>query len=360
MKQASKSTRGLRAALIAVCAGGALLAAGFGIGIAGWKRATDSLAGADAQIADGRRERQKIQRTLSDTQSQLHDTQSQLAAVQDHASALEASLAQAEQRASAAESDSRRLEEEKSALQAELDQLKKKASASSAAPSPSSSPSVSSSPAPSIPDSAKLIALTFDDGPGDTTARLLDELKKRGMKATFFVVGNRVGRYADTLKRAAEEGHEIGTHTYSHPNLTKLSRAEKAEEIQSSIQAIQNITGKPVTLLRPPGGSYDDDLKAYCREQDLRILYWSVDTRDWESRSKSSILTTAFQDGPYGIRDGAIVLMHDIYSSTVDAAVEMMDRLQKDGYTTVTVSELLQLRCGGGAAGEVYVCAPPK
>ena len=180
------------------------------------------------------------------------------------------------------------------------------------------------------------------------------------MKATFFVVGNRVGRYADTLKRAAEEGHEIGTHTYSHPNLTKLSRAEKAEEIQSSIQAIQNITGKPVTLLRPPGGSYDDDLKAYCREQDLRILYWSVDTRDWESRSKSSILTTAFQDGPYGIRDGAIVLMHDIYSSTVDAAVEMMDRLQKDGYTTVTVSELLQLRCGGGAAGEVYVCAPPK
>ncbi|HIW72738.1 MAG TPA: polysaccharide deacetylase family protein [Firmicutes bacterium] len=332
-KNGKSLSRGLRAALLCVCAAAALLAVG--AGAVGWKKTADSLAGTRTRLASAEEERDRLEKTVSDAQSQL-------ASEQERASELEARVSQLEERAAEAEAQNEKLEGENSALQAELDRVKKEAQT------------------PAEPDGKKLIALTFDDGPGDTTTRLLDELKKRNMKATFFVVGNRVNRYASTLKRAADEGHEIGTHTYSHPNLTKLSLEEKAEEIQSSIQAITAITGKPVTLLRPPGGSYDDELKSYCGGQGLRIVYWSVDTRDWESHNKSSILSTAFQEGPYGIRNGAIVLMHDIYTDTVDAAVEMMDRLQKEGYTTVTVSELLQLRKNGGVAGEVYVSAPPQ
>lgn len=332
MKSGAGSSRGLRIALIAVCSAAGLLAAGFGICAVKLKTAGDSFAITDSLMKAQQRE----------TEQSISGLRSQLKAQQEQAAGVESQLAQWERRAMDAESRSSKLESENSALQSEIDRLK------------------SAAQSPSAPDNRKLIALTFDDGPGDTTSRLLDELKKRNMKATFFVVGNRVNRYVSTLKRASDEGHEIGTHTYSHPNLTRLSRQEKADEIQRSIQAITAITGQPITLLRPPGGSYDDELKAYCSEQNLRIIYWSVDTRDWESHNKSSILSTAFQSGPYGVRNGAIVLMHDIYPDTVDAAVEMMDRLQKEGYTTVTVSELLRIRKNGGIAGEVYTSALPQ
>lgn len=207
----------------------------------------------------------------------------------------------------------------------------------------------------SYPPGAKLVALTFDDGPGkNTTPRLLDELKKRKVKATFFVVGTNAARYPELLKRMHAEGHVIASHTWSHKNLTKVSQAELEQQLRQCSDIIQQTVGYKPTLLRPPGGNFDNRLLEYCKKNGLIMANWSVDTQDWKSRDKSAVMAAAFQSGTYGIRDGAIVLMHDIYDSTVDAAAEMMDRLINEGYILVTVPELLQARAGGGQAGRIY------
>lgn len=211
------------------------------------------------------------------------------------------------------------------------------------------------------PQDAKLIALTFDDGPGATTSRLLDELKKRRIPATFFVLGTRAKAQPALLKRMVQEGHVVGSHSNAHKNLTKLAYKALDEDMQACAEAIEAATGQAPTLMRAPGGNYNETVTGYARLRGLRLIQWSVDTRDWESRNKEAILTTAFQKGQYGIRDGAIVLMHDIYDTTVDAAVEMMDRLLDEGYTMVTVPELLRVRAGGGTPGAVYrECLPAK
>lgn len=205
------------------------------------------------------------------------------------------------------------------------------------------------------PEGTKLAALTFDDGPGkNTTPRLLDELKKRNVRATFFVVGTNAAKYPDLLKRMDAEGHVIGTHTYAHKNLTKVTEEQLHSEVEKCSAIIEQAVGHGPALLRPPGGNYDNRLLAYCKELGLPLANWSVDTRDWESRNKEAILAAAFQKGSYGVRDGAIILMHDIYESTVDAAIEMVDRLLADGYTLVTVPELLRVRAGGAQAGRMY------
>lgn len=203
-------------------------------------------------------------------------------------------------------------------------------------------------------DGRKLVALTFDDGPGGTTAALLDELKARGMKATFFMVANRVNAYPDTVKRMVAEGHEVASHSYQHAAIAKMSVDACREDLTKAQDAIERVAGVAPRLLRPPGGSTSDTLRTVTAQMGLRMINWSVDTQDWKSRDPQAIFDTAFQDGPYGIRDGAIVLMHDIYSSTVDGAVRILDRLQEEGYTCVTVSELLEARQGGGTAGELY------
>ncbi len=342
-----KRPRGLRIALAAVCAAAALLGTGFGLLFAGLKQTERSLSAARTDL-------ESVWSALSGAQEELADTRASLEAEQSRANGLESRAGELESRLDEQESQNSELSRELDDLRAKMELIQRLKSESGETAGSSAPSSV-----PSSPDTLKVVALTFDDGPGETTVRLLEELKARGMKATFFVVGDRAERTPDIIRRMVEEGHEVGSHTYSHPNLTKLSAAERADNIQRSIAAITAATGKPVTLLRPPGGSYNDEVKAYCAEQNLRIVYWSVDTRDWESHNKEKILSTAFQSGRYGIQDGAIVLMHDIYTDTVDAAVEMMDRLRSEGYLTVTVSELLLLRQGGGIPGEVYVNAPP-
>lgn len=107
-------------------------------------------------------------------------------------------------------------------------------------------------------------------------------------------------------------------------------------------------------LLRPPGGNYDNRLLGYAKEKGVSVVNWTVDTRDWEHRNKDTILATAFRQGKYGVQDGAIVLMHDVYETSVDAAVEMMDRLTAQGYTMVTVPELIRVKGGGLQAGRFY------
>lgn len=136
----------------------------------------------------------------------------------------------------------------------------------------------------------------------------------------------------------------IGNHTMNHKNLTKLSESEVLQQIDACADIVENASGVRPYLLRCPGGNVNDAVKKVLKDQHLALVNWSVDTRDWQSRNTEKVLETAFQSGNYGIRDGAIVLMHDVYETTLNAAVRMMDRLIADGYTIVTVPELLAAR----------------
>ena len=199
------------------------------------------------------------------------------------------------------------------------------------------------------------VALTFDDGPhAQYTARLLDALKERGAKATFFLQGYRVNQNADLIRRMEAEGHEVGNHSQNHKNLNTLSAAGVADEMNGCADKIEAILGHRPTVMRSPYGNTNANVKAYAANEGIPIIYWGVDTLDWKNRNVNSILATAFQSGRYGIHGGSIVLMHDIHPTSVDAAIEMIDKLQASGYTLVTVSELLQEREGGIVPGRVY------
>ncbi len=198
----------------------------------------------------------------------------------------------------------------------------------------------------------KLVALTFDDGPGKYTAELLDFLKEHRVRATFFLLGCNANIYPSLIQRMDAEGHAIGNHSYSHPNLTKLTAAGVASQIGSCNAAIYKAIGRNASVLRCPGGSANATVRNVATGVQLPIIYWSVDTKDWELRDKDKILQNVF--GEKGIRDGSIVLMHDIHRESVDAAKEMILRLEQEGYTFVTVPELLSVRKGGMQAGQSY------
>ena len=198
----------------------------------------------------------------------------------------------------------------------------------------------------------KIVALTFDDGPGPYTAELLDFMKQEGVRATFFVLGTRVDAYPKLIKRMAEEGHEIGNHSNAHNMLHRMDLAGVRKEMGACAEKIEKLLGYRPTVMRCPGGNSSDIVKKYAQEAGIPIAYWSVDTLDWKSRNKDAILNIAF--GKNGIKDGSIVLMHDIHKTTIPAAKEMILRLKKQGYTFVTTSELIEARRGGIVPGKTY------
>jgi len=201
----------------------------------------------------------------------------------------------------------------------------------------------------------KIVALTFDDGPGPYTDRLLNELTEKDVKATFFVLGNRAEKYPELLQRMYLEGHEIGNHSYDHSTLTNMTDEAAADNLLKSSEAIYNASGGAnPRLVRPPGGRYNDKLQKICRENNWCIALWSLDTRDWDSRDEKAILVEVFDNGDYSVKDGSILLMHDIYETSINASMELIDRLEKEGYTFVKVSELLYWDNGGAGAGGVY------
>ncbi|MEB1806180.1 MAG: polysaccharide deacetylase family protein [Bacillaceae bacterium] len=182
----------------------------------------------------------------------------------------------------------------------------------------------------------KQVALTFDDGPHrDVTPLILDALKEKGAKATFFVIGSSVDLYPDIMMRIVEEGHEIGNHTWGHTDLTKLTRSEIKDEIYLTQQAIERTTGVTPTLMRPPFGTYNQFMAEMIP---LPIIMWSIDSRDWKTRHKETIAQDVLSD----VEDGSIVLFHDIYYSTYEALIEIINHLEVEGYDFVTVTQLLQ------------------
>lgn len=200
---------------------------------------------------------------------------------------------------------------------------------------------------PKINPNKPMVALTFDDGPGPYTERLLRYLKEYEAKATFFLVGSSVNRYPDAIKKAFRMGCEIGNHSYSHPSLTGLSAQGIRQEIESTNSLIQKITGEPPTLVRPPYGAYNSSV---CGSVGLPVILWSVDTRDWATRNAQATVSHIKTH----VRDGDIILMHDIHPQTVDAARQILPWLKEQGYQLVTVSELAKYRDVSLKDGSVY------
>lgn len=195
--------------------------------------------------------------------------------------------------------------------------------------------------------SKPMVALTFDDGPfAPVGNQIMDCLALYGGKATFFVVGDRAASYQEELKRMVAEGHEIGNHTYSHKYLTKLSAAQIQEQIRRCDDAVQAVCGVRPALVRLPGGLKNATVLANVPRP---IIMWSIDTLDWKTRNAGKTVNAVLSQ----VRDGDIVLMHELYSQTGAAAVQLIPALTQAGYQLVTVSELAQYR-GGVAAGGQY------
>lgn len=193
----------------------------------------------------------------------------------------------------------------------------------------------------------KMVALTFDDGPGIYTKSIVNCLKKNDARATFFVLGSRVSSYASDVKAADKIGCEIANHTYSHKNLVRLSEAEIKSQIRMTDQKVKAVIGKTPTLLRTPGGSISSTVKKAAGKP---IILWSIDTRDWEHRNKDKTIKSVLNN----VKDGDIVLMHDIHKPTKEAALYLIPELKKRGYQLVTVQELATYRGYKLKKGEVY------
>lgn len=184
-------------------------------------------------------------------------------------------------------------------------------------------------------EDSKKIAITFDDGPHPYyTEQLLDGLKERGVKATFFVTGMHVEQYPEVIRRMSSEGHLIGNHTYSHIQLSnRNSDAFKQELIQTN-EVIEEVTGQEVQYVRPPYGTWD---KKFEKELNMFPVLWNIDPLDWCSDNVAGIVEKVTSK----VKENSIILMHDEYKSTVTAALQIIDALQKEGYEFVTVDEIL-------------------
>ena len=181
----------------------------------------------------------------------------------------------------------------------------------------------------------KRIAITFDDGPHRLyTPKLLDGLKERGIHATFFLVGENIGNNEALVKRMAEEGHLIGNHTFSHVQLTKMKKEDACREVQQTNERICAVTGAPVLYIRPPYGSWNDELQA---EIPMTVTLWTLDSEDWKSQNTGKIVELVESEA----KEGSIILLHDIFDTSVEAALRIVDDLTAQGYTFVTVDELL-------------------
>ncbi|MFJ8559103.1 polysaccharide deacetylase family protein [Streptomyces microflavus] len=185
---------------------------------------------------------------------------------------------------------------------------------------------------------AKCIALTFDAGPGKDTPELLDILKEKKVHATFFLLGkNHVVKHPDTVRRIQDEGHEVANHTWTHEILTDREPDEIRAELEKTQVAIEKITGKKPRLMRPPQGRTDDTVSEISKELGLSQVLWSATAKDY-STNDSALITKRILD--QAGKDG-VILLHDIYKGTVPALPGIIDALQKDGYTFVTVPELM-------------------
>lgn len=180
----------------------------------------------------------------------------------------------------------------------------------------------------------KKVALTFDDGPDPKiTTQILETLEKYDAKATFFMLGSRVEYYPDIAKNVKDAGHELGNHTWNHPDLTKADMEKVRNEINRTSTMIETVTGTKATAFRPPYGAVNQKVRS---QTDLPVVLWDVDTLDWKHRDPNQLLVKVKEN----TKDGSIILMHDIHQATADGLDDVLAYLQSEGYIFVTVSEL--------------------
>ena len=194
-----------------------------------------------------------------------------------------------------------------------------------------------------------MVALTFDDGPyAPVGNRIMDSLEQHNGRATFFVVGSRVPSYQAEIKRMHNNGHEIGNHTYEHKYLNKLNAAQIRSQIDRCNQTVAAVTGEAPALVRLPGGNKNNTVLANINQP---IIMWNIDTLDWKTRNTKKI----FREVKKEVKDGDIILMHDIYSTTADAVEKVVPWLQNKGYDVLTVSELMERKGKNIEGGRAYL-----
>lgn len=203
-------------------------------------------------------------------------------------------------------------------------------------------------------DSAPLVALTFDDGPRNkTTGALLDGLALREVPATFFLVGSRISGSEELIRRMAAEGHQIGVHTYDHVVVTDLSREDFDLQVGKTRALLIDILGDGEYWLRPPYGIVDEAVERWC---DCPLILWSVDPEDWKDEDVERIVASVLEH----VQDGDIILMHDIFPTSVEAALRVVDALLGKGYCFVTVEQLMEQRGQEVRSGVQYRRVPPE
>ena len=194
----------------------------------------------------------------------------------------------------------------------------------------------------------KIVALTFDDGPSaETTPRLLDILYQKDAVATFFMLGSRARYNSDIVLRAVKEGHEVASHTMYHQNLARISAGAVADDVNEAQAVFEEILGQSASLSRPPYGSINDNVRTHIGTP---MILWSVDTLDWKYKNTESIMGYVSDQ----VYDGAIILMHDIHPTSVDAVPTLIDNLRAEGYEFATISELTNLRGVSLESGTSY------
>lgn len=201
---------------------------------------------------------------------------------------------------------------------------------------------------------AKYVALTFDDGPsGRFTRRLLAGLEQRQVQATFLLCGYRLEIYPELAKKIHDAGHEIGLHGYTHKDMAQMTKGELLKEIRNTQKLLPD--GCEAVFLRPPGGSGTSLLEQIARQENLALLLWSVDPRDWAVHDAAAVEAAVVSQ----VRSGDVILLHDLSDSSVDAALSIIDRLHEDGFQFVTVSQLAALRGITPQPGVIYTAFPP-
>ena len=192
-----------------------------------------------------------------------------------------------------------------------------------------------------------MIALTYDDGPSKFTSEILNILEENNSAATFFVLGLKVNSNKDILNRIIEEGNQIGNHSYNHKYLTEISDEELYKQIKGTDDLIYSATGYTPSVMRPPYGATNEELNKKIQKP---IIKWSIDTRDWENRNSEIINKTILEN----VKDGDIILMHDLYDSTTQASRIIIPELIQRGFQLVTIDELFEYREITPTAGQQY------
>lgn len=192
----------------------------------------------------------------------------------------------------------------------------------------------------------KKVALTFDDGPDSVyTPQILDILKENGVKATFFLIGNRANLFPEMVKRIIQEGHVVGNHSMTHPDIMKLDKTQTKDEIFHCEEALAKLIGYKTALFRSPYGSLDPDKVKEIKEYNYKIIAWNVDSLDWESLSAEQVKKNILEN----VKSGSIILQHssgstqENLSGTVSALGDVIKTLKQEGYQFITVPELLNI-----------------